>query len=145
MSEFDYTGNKTKNYFTAYLQKCIRWKRKNYLQKKVKINSMEESLEENRNVEYGMTVEEMLDIHKKEEFLLKERHGNYLNWNELSDQKLVTSLLLLNEKERKLIFQHIFEEKSFEEIGILNGMTKERCKGIYYYAIQKIRNWNGRG
>lgn len=24
MNEYDYAGNKTKNYFTAYLQKCIR-------------------------------------------------------------------------------------------------------------------------
>lgn len=141
MSEYDYTGNKTKNFFTAYLQKCIRWKRKNYLQKKVKINNMEKSLEENKKVEYSMTVEAMVDMYNKEELLLKESNGNYLKWNELSDQRLVSSLLLLNENERRLIFQHIFEKKSFEEMEILNGMTKERCKGIYYYAIRKIRNW----
>lgn len=141
MSEYDYTGNKTKNFFTAYLQKCIRWKRKNYLQKKVKINNMEKSLEENKKVEYSMTVEAMVDMYNKEELLLKESNGNYLKWNELSDQRLVSSLLLLNENERRLIFQHIFEKKSFEEMEILNGMTKERCKGIYCYAIRKIRNW----
>ena len=36
MNEYDYTGDKTKNYFTAYLQKCIRWRRWNYLKSKEK-------------------------------------------------------------------------------------------------------------
>ena len=41
MNEYDYTGDKIKNYFTAYLQKCIRWKRWNYLKKKEKISRVE--------------------------------------------------------------------------------------------------------
>ena len=65
MNEYDYTGDKTKNHFTAYLQKCIRW--------------------------------------------------------------------------RRLIYQHVFEEKSFEEMSFLNEIAKEKLKSIYYYAIQKIR------
>ena len=46
MNEYDYIGDKTKNYFTAYLQKCIRWKRWNYLKKKEKIDRVERPLEE---------------------------------------------------------------------------------------------------
>ncbi|EOS38337.1 hypothetical protein C808_02538 [Lachnospiraceae bacterium M18-1] len=139
MNEYEYTGNKTRNYFTAYLQKCIRWKRKNYLQKKEKIRDMEERLEDDLQMEYGMTVEEMAEARYKEELLLRECDKNYPEWDELSDQRLVASLLLLREEERRLIYQHVFEERSFEEMGALNGMAKERVKGVYYYAIRKIR------
>jgi hypothetical protein len=38
-----------------------------------------------------------------------------------------------------LIYQHVFEEKSFEEMSFLNEIAKEKLKSIYYYAIQKIR------
>ena len=41
MDKYDYTGDRTKNYFTAYLQKCIRWKRQNYLKKKEIISNTE--------------------------------------------------------------------------------------------------------
>lgn len=141
MNRYDYIGNKTKNYFTAYLQKCIKWKRWNYLKKKENISRMEKPLKENMQMEYGMSVEEMADIHCKEDLLLKENNREYPKWSELSDERLVVSLLLLQEDERRIIYQHVFEEKSFEEISNLNGITKERTKGIYYFAIRKIRNW----
>lgn len=139
MSEYDYTGDKTKNYFTAYLQKCVRWKRKNYLQRKAKINNMEKSLEENLYIKYDMTTEEMLELYYKEELLLKEQNGEYPKWNELSDRNLTAALLLLREDEKRLIYQHVFEEKTFKEMAISNGMTKEKTEGSYYYALRKIR------
>lgn len=146
MNRYEYTGNKTKNYFTAYLQKCIRWKRKNYLQKKANINSMEKPLEDYLQIESGMTIDEIAELRHKEELLLKECNGEYPNWIELSDQKLVTSILLLSEEEKKIIYQHVFEEKSFKGIGELNGgMAKEKVEEIYYYAIRKIRQWMGGG
>lgn len=143
MNEYEYTGDKTKNYFTAYLQKCIRWKRKNYLQKKAKINNMEKSLEESKKVEYGITVEEMVELYYKERLLLKETNGEYPKWDELSDQRLMSSLLLLCEEERKFIYQHVFEEKTFKEMGTLNNLTEEKVRAIYYYSIRKIRKWMG--
>ena len=144
MNKYDYTGNKTKNYFTAYLQKCIQWKRKNYLLKKAAVDNMEEPLEENTRIEYGMTTEEMAELHDKENLLLKECDGEYPKWNQLSDQRIAASFLLLHEEQRKIIYQHIFEEKSFEEIGELNGgIAKGKVAGIYYYAIRKIRQWIG--
>lgn len=139
MSEYDYTGDKTKNYFTAYLQKCIKWRRWNYLKKKENTSNVENPLEDLRD-EFDMTLEEITEAHYKEECLLKECNGEYPEWNELSDQRLVASILLLSEEERKLIYQHVFEEKPFEEMSFLNGMKKERVKGVYYYAIRKIRN-----
>lgn len=145
MNEYDYTGNKTKNYFTAYLQKCIRWKRQNYLKEKEKINSIEKPLDESSQAEYSATIEEILELRCREELLFRERDGEYPEWDELSDQRLVDSLMLLREDERKIIYQHVFEERTFGEIGHLNGVTEERVKGIYYYAIRKIRKWMGGG
>lgn len=49
----------------------------------------------------------------------------------------------LRDEERKLIYQHVFEERTFEEMSRLNGLSEERCKGIYYYAIRKIRKVMG--
>ena len=46
-------------------------------------------------------------------------------------------------EERKLIYQHVFEERTFEEMSRLNGLSEDRCKGIYYYAIKKIRKMMG--
>ena len=49
--------------------------------------------------------------------------------------------MLLREEERRIIYQYVFEERTFEEIGYLNKLDVKRVKGIYYYAIQKIRMW----
>ena len=65
--------------------------------------------------------------------------GEFPEWNELSDEKLVKSLLMLSDKERELIYLHVFEERSFKKIGEMTGMTAERCKDAYFYAIRKIR------
>lgn len=143
MIEYDHTGNKTKNYFIAYLQKCIRWKRQNYLRRKEDIRNMEKPLEENAWVDSNMTMGELPEMKRREELLLKEQKGIYPDWVELSDQRLISALMLLREDERQLIYQHIFEERTFEEIGDLNSLTGERVKGIYYYAIRKIRKWMG--
>lgn len=140
MNEYDYTGDKTKNYFTAYLQKCIRWRRWNYLKSKEKIHYAEK-LCVDMDLKYSMTLEEVLEINHKEKLLLKEREGIFPKWGELQDQRLVNILMMLSEEERNFIYQHVFEERTFKEIGMLNGLTDERVKGIYYYAIRKIRSW----
>lgn len=59
------------------------------------------------------------------------------------DHRLVEALLTLREEERKMIYQHVFEEKTFDEISMLNGLPSDRVKGIYYYAIRKIRMMMG--
>lgn len=141
MSEYDYTGNKIKNYFTAYLQKCIHWKRWNYLKERENINSSEIPFREDSLVDYSISMDEMMELRYREETLLREREGQYPGQKELSNQRLVAALLLLREEERLFIYQHVFEEKSFKEIGYLNGYREENVKSVYYYAIRKIRKW----
>lgn len=145
MNEYDYTGNKTKNYFTAYLQKCIRWKRNGYLRKKEKIDNMEQPFKEYFEKKYDITMEEIMEIHCREKLLLKEYNNQYPKWNELSDQRLIASLMYLCEEERLFIYQHVFEERTFEEMEVLDGMPKEKIKSVYYYSIRKIRKWMGGG
>lgn len=142
MNEYDYTGDKTKNYFTAYLQKCIRWKRWNYLKKKEKIDRVERPLEESL-VEFGPSTDEILELRYREEVLSEEQERRYPRWNELSDQRLTEVLLMLREDEKRFIYQHVFEERTFKEISCLNGLKEDNVKSIYYYAIYKIRKWIG--
>lgn len=139
----EYTGEKVKNQFTAYLQKFIRSKRRDYLKSKIFIDNVERPLEENVRIDNGIMIEDLLENREKERLMLRERQGVYPKWNELSDQKLIGSLMKLSEDERRMIYQHVFEERTFKEIGILNGLSDGRVKAIYYYAIWKIRKWMG--
>lgn len=88
-------------------------------------------------------MEEALELKLREEALLREADGTYLKWEELSDKRLVEALLILREDERKVIYQHVFEERTFDQISLINGISSQRAKGIYYYAIRKIRKMMG--
>lgn len=138
-----FTGSKIKNQFTAYLLSFIRGKRRDYLHKKIQISNAEMPVDEFATTEIGLSMEEALEIKQKEEVLLREAEGNYLQWDEISDKRLMEALMLLREDERKLIYQHVFEERTFDEIGLMNGIPKQKAKGIYYYSIRKIRKMMG--
>lgn len=138
-----YTGNKVQNQFTAYLLGFIRGKRRDYLAKKVKISNSESPLEELFSLETGATIEELLEQEKKDELLILEARGNYPDWQDISNDRLMEALVTLREDERQLIYQHVFEERTFAEMGRLNGLSEDRCKGVYYYAIRKIRKMMG--
>lgn len=85
----------------------------------------------------------LLENQTREQLLLQEAQGKYPEWNKMSDERLMKALHTLRDEERKLIYQHVFEERTFEEMSRLNGLSEERCKGIYYYAIRKIRKVMG--
>ena len=78
-------------------------------------------------------------MEQKERLLMEEAQGIYPEWNEMTDINLMEAMFSLHEEERKLIYQHVFEERTFKEMSILNQMPEERCKGAYYCAIRKIR------
>ena len=143
MSEYDYTGNKIKNSFTAYLQKFIRRKRQDYIDKKNYLRKAETSLENTIRIDFGMSLDDMIEMNQRERLLIRECKGDYINWNELSNQKLVDSWMILREEERKFIYQHVFEERTFKDIAVLNGLTEEKVKNIYYYSLRKMRKWMG--
>lgn len=133
----EYSGSKTKNYFTAYLLASIRGRRMRYLEKQQKILFTEENLEDKEIRDADLSIEEHLELERREQLLVEETQGIYPEWNEMTDISLMEALLSLQEEERKLIYQHVFEERTFKEMSDLNQMTEERCKGAYYWAIRK--------
>lgn len=138
-----FTGSEVKNKFTAYLLSSIRGKRSYYLKKKIRTANIEISVDEFMQAEIGISFEESLEQRQKEELLFQEAEGVYPEWNTLTDRRLIQGLLNLSEEERKLIYQHVFEEPSFEKMGISNRLSVVRVKSMYYYAIRKIRKWMG--
>lgn len=79
----------------------------------------------------------------KEKLLESENQGIYQNWDDLSDRNLVAAIQLLKQGEREMLFQRIFEEKSFEEISRETGEARNRVENRYYYTVKKIRRWMG--
>ena len=94
-------------------------------------------------MDFSSSIDEMIELRYREEILSREQEGRYPGWNELSDQRLTEALLMLRENERRFIYQHVFEERTFKEIGCLNGIKEDKVKNAYYYAIRKIRKWMG--
>ena len=143
--EKDNTNKTTKiqNQFSAYLQSFVQGRRRDYLVKKINILDAEQMSEQAQDTKMKIEFEELLEMHQKNERLQKEMKRNYLKWDEMSDQQLVEALAALREDERRLIYQHVFEERTFVEMSRLNGLSEDRIKGIYYYAIRKIRKMMG--
>lgn len=143
MKTKDTYTNKVQNTFTAYVVRSVEGRRKKYLAKKKRVETLESYLEEDSIAEPSIHFEEYYDKYKKADILEREGQGDYLPWDELSDHNLVAAIQLLKQGERELLFQHIFEEKSFEEISQETGEARNKVENRYYYAIKKIRNWMG--
>lgn len=104
---------------------------------------MENYLEEDFMPEPAIHFEEFYEKFTKEKLLESENQGIYQNWDDLSDRNLVAAIQLLKQGERELLFQHIFEDKSFEEISRETGEARNKVENRYYYAVKKIRKWMG--
>ena len=141
--EQKYNGSKTRNYFTAYLLASIRGKRLRYLEKQQKILFAEENLEDKEYTRCGYFSRGKAGIGTERTTAYGRSTGIYPEWNEMTDISLIEAMFSLQEEERKLIYQHVFDERTFKEMSILNQMTEERCKGAYYWAIRKIRKRMG--
>lgn len=90
--EKKYSGSKTRNYFTAYLLASIQGRRLRYLEKQQKILFAEENLEDKEITDIDISLEERLELEKKEQLLLDESKGIYPEWNEMTDITLETAL-----------------------------------------------------
>lgn len=143
MKTKDTYTNKVQNTFTAYVVRSVEGRRKKYLAKKKRVETLESYLEEDSIAEPYIHFEEYYDKYKKADILEREGERDYLPWDELSDHNLVAAIQLLKQGERELLFQHIFEEKSFDEISQETGEARNKVENRYYYAIKKIRSWMG--
>lgn len=139
--EKKYSGSKTRNYFTAYLLASIQGRRLRYLEKQQKILFAEENLEDKEITDIDISLEERLELEKKEQLLLDESKGIYPEWNEMTDINLMEAMFSLQEEERKLIYQHVFEERTFKEMSILNQMPEDAILEIFeMYRPLLIKN-----
>ncbi len=138
-----YTGSKIRNHFTAYVINFIKSKRHKYIDKNFNRVHIEYPLKEWEELVDDVSLEEYLEIKRKERLLIDESRMVYPSWNDLNNRNLLAAILLLREEERKLIYQHMFEERGFEEMSQINAIPIERIKSIYYYAIRKLRRWMG--
>ena len=138
-NEDTYRSQKVRNQFTAYLLSQIKGKRRDYLAKRKRIGTTEDLTDDFSQTRLETTVDEAVEQKQKEELLLEEAKGNYPEWNEMSDKRLLEALLALRDDERKYIYQHVFEEMTFDEMSRDNGVPSQKIKSVYYYAIRKIR------
>ena len=144
--EQKYNGSKTRNYFTAYLLASIRGKRLRYLEKQQKILFAEENLEDKEYTDADISPEERLELEQKEQLLMEEAQGIYPEWNEMTDISLIEAMFSLQEEERKLIYQHVFDERTFKEMSIFksdDGRTAVKVR-IIGLSAKYEREWEER-
>lgn len=143
MKNKDTYKNKVQNMFTAYVVKSVEGKRMKYLAKRNYTASVENYLEDYTEYEPRTHFDEEYAAREKDRLLEAEEEGIYPAWEELSNDQLIRAIKLLQKEERELIFKHVFEEKTFEQMSEETGEARNKIENRYYYAIKKIRRWMG--
>ena len=141
MKNQDTYKNKVQNLFTAYVLRSVEGKRMKYLAKQSRRETYENFLEDELASEPHVGFDELYEQHFREKALDQEAKGRYPEWGTLSDGNLTAAIQLLQPEERKLLYLHIFEEKSFEQISMETETPQKKVENRYYYAIKKIRKW----
>lgn len=114
-----------------------------YMDKKNYRESMENHLEDDAEYEPMIHFDDYYEAVRRERLLENEKQGRYPDWEELSDDQLIKAIRLLQKEERDLIFQHVFQQKSFDKISRESGKPRNKLENRYYYALRKIRQWMG--
>ena len=143
MKNKDTYQNKVQNMFTAYVAKSVEGKRMKYLVKRNYAASVENYLEDDTEHEPRIHFDEEYTAWEKDQLLEAEAEGTYPDWEELSNDQLIRAIKLLQKEERELIFNHVFEEKTFDQMSEETGEARNKIQNRYYYAIKKIRRWMG--
>lgn len=138
-----YEEEKVKNQFTAYVVSQVRGRRRDYLLKQNKVENNEGLAEDFSLIQIESSVDDELEILKKEKMLEKEQNGIYPKWDELENMELRKAVDKLNETEKSIVTAHIYEELSFRQVGVKYGIPRARAINIYYYAIEKIKREMG--
>lgn len=123
-----------KNHFTGYLKAALIYERKAYFEKREKWSErviLEDTIEEKE----GSSFEEQIFEYQE----IMGRNGVNEWKSVMRDQSLIWRLERLKEKEQDIVFQRIFLEHSFNQIGKKWNMTEKQAQQAYYYAIRKMR------
>ena len=140
MNKYHKENSDVQNRFTAYLVVAVKNTKIQYGEKKEFIRQHElapaESYEKNYtdfDREFGRYISEQYcnhfrDINKMQELL----------WT-LEGERLVKALKKLKERERQILFERVFGEQSFLDIGKELDLTSTQAEQVYYYAVRKLR------
>lgn len=119
-------SDQLQNRFTAYISVAIQRRRNAYIMQSVRQQQLE-TLTENpvSNGEYD---------------ILDDILGELPLLMQLGNDKLLHALKELDERERQIFLARVLDEKSFEELAGVIGLSYKGVAAIYYRALRKIRN-----
>lgn len=119
-------ADKLQNRFTAYISVAIQRRRNAYIMQSVRQQQLE-TLTENpvSNGEYD---------------ILDDILGELPLLMQLENDKLLYALKELDERERQIFLARVLDDKSFEELAGVIGLSYKGVAAIYYRALRKIRN-----
>lgn len=119
-------SDQLQNRFTAYISVAIQRRRNAYIMQSVR-QQQQETLTENpvSNGEYD---------------ILEDVLGELPLLMQLENDKLLYALKELDERERQIFLARVLDDKSFEELAGVIGLSYKGVAAIYYRALRKIRN-----
>lgn len=119
-------ADKLQNRFTAYISVAIQRRRNAYIMQSVRQQQLE-TLTEN-------------PVSGGEYDILEDVLGELPLLMQLENDKLLYALKELDERERQIFLARVLDDKSFEELAGVIGLSYKGVAAIYYRALRKIRN-----
>ena len=119
-------ADKLQNRFTAYISVAIQRRRNAYILQSVRQQQLE-TLSEN-------------PVSGSEYDILDDILGELPLLMQLENDKLLYALKELDERERQIFLARVLDDKSFEELAGVIGLSYKGVAAIYYRALRKIRN-----
>lgn len=119
-------ADKLQNRFTAYISVAIQRRRNAYIMQSMRQQQLE-TLTEN-------------PVSSGEYDILEDVLGELPLLMQLENDKLLYALKELDERERQIFLARVLDDKSFEELAGVIGLSYKGVAAIYYRALRKIRN-----
>lgn len=113
------------NRFTAYLTTAVNRRRNDYIKQAVRIQQMENMTED---IQYNQEHESEKDMFRGLPLPMQ-----------LENSALLHALKEVNERERRVFFARVLDERSFESLAEEMGLGYKGVTSIYYRALRKIR------
>lgn len=110
--------------FTGYLIQAVKRTQRDYLMSLYKDSKQEILTEEIYAL--GKTLEQ--EVMEQMPF-----------WETIEDSALLYALKQLNERERYILLGRVLDERSFDVLGVKQGLSYKGAAAVYYRAIKKVR------
>lgn len=140
MKKYSHENSDIQNRFTAYLVAAVNHTKIQYCEKKERIRQHEYICMEGFERNYTDFDREFVS------YMGEQYTANFKNLQKMQDllwilegEQLVRVLQKLKEREQRILFERIFWEQNFQEIGKGMDMSAKQAEQAYYYAIRKLR------